>query len=105
MGVVKPSDEEMAQMQAEAQNQPQDPNAIFLQAAAEEAMAKASQARASVIKTVADSELARAKTIETMAGIDMSAQEQAMKMAELVGGALGQPEQIQQPEIQAPPMQ
>lgn len=103
IGVIKPTDEEMAQMQAEAQNQPQDPNAVFLQAAAEEAMAKASQARASVIKTVADSELARAKTIETMAGIDMSAQEQAMKMAELVGGALGQPEQIQQPAI-TPPM-
>lgn len=103
IGVIKPTDEEMAQMQAEAQNQPQDPNAVFLQAAAEEAMAKASQARASVIKTVADSELARAKTIETMAGVDMSAQEQAMKMAELVGGALGQPEQIQQPAI-TPPM-
>jgi hypothetical protein len=103
IGVIKPTDEEMAQMQAEAQSQPQDPNAVFLQAAAEEAMAKASQARASVIKTVADSELARAKTIETMAGIDMSAQEQAMKMAELVGGALGQPEQIQQPAI-TPPM-
>lgn len=104
LGVIKPTDEEMAQMQAEAQNQPQDPNAVFLQAAAEEAMAKASQARASVIKTVADSELSRAKTIETMSKVDTEAQQQALKMAEFIGGNLGEPEQIQQPEI-TPPMQ
>ena len=91
-------------MQAEAQNQQQDPNAIFLQAAAEEAMAKASQARASVIKTVADSELARAKTVETLGKVDASAQDQALQMAQLIGGGLGQPEQIQQPAI-TPPMQ
>jgi hypothetical protein len=104
IGVIKPTDEEMAQMQAEAQNQPQDPNAVFLQAAAEEAMAKASQARASVIKTVADSELARAKTVETLGKVDASAQDQALQMAQLIGGGLGQPEQIQQPAI-TPPMQ
>jgi hypothetical protein len=39
---------------------------VFLQAAAEEAMAKATQARASVIKTMADAELSRAKTVETL---------------------------------------
>jgi hypothetical protein len=48
MGVVKPTDAEaealMAEMQAAGQQQ--DPNAIFLQAAAEEATAKAAQARA-----------------------------------------------------------
>jgi hypothetical protein len=104
IGVIKPTDEEIAQMQAEAQNQQQDPNAIFLQAAAEEAMAKASQARASVIKTVADSELARAKTVETLGKVDASAQDQALQMAQLIGGGLGQPEQIQQPAI-TPPMQ
>lgn len=104
MGVIEPTQDEMAKMQAEAQNAPQDPNAVFLQAAAEEAMAKASQARASVIKTVADSELARAKTIETMAKVDTGAQQQALKMAEFIGGNLGEPGQIQQPEI-TPPMQ
>jgi hypothetical protein len=66
-------------------------------------MAKATKARADVIKTVADSELARAKTIETMAGVDMSAQDQALRMMQTIGGGLGQPEQIQQPEI-TPPM-
>lgn len=104
IGVIKPTDEEAAQMQMAAQNQQPDPNAMFLQAAAEEAMAKATKARADVIKTVADSELARAKTIETMAGVDMSAQDQALRMLQTIGGGLGQPEQIQQPEI-TPPMQ
>lgn len=67
MGVVKPTDKEMEVLMAEAQNQKEDPNSIFLQAAAEEAVAKAAQARASTIKTVADAELSRAKTAETLA--------------------------------------
>ncbi len=68
MGVVKPTEEEAAAM-AQAGAQP-DPNAVFLQAAAEEALAKAAQARAGVVKTVADSELARAKTVETLSKVD-----------------------------------
>ena len=68
-------------------------------------MAKASQARASVIKTVADSELAKAKTIETLGKVDANSQDQAMKMAQVLSGALGQPEQIRQPNIEAPPEQ
>ena len=69
MGVVKPTEQEAEQLMAEqqAQGQQQDPNAIFLQAAAEEAVAKAAQARASTIKTVADAGLSRAKTAETLA--------------------------------------
>lgn len=103
MGVIEPTKDEIAKMKTEEENAPQDPNAVFLQAAAEEAMAKASQARASVIKTVADSELSRAKTIETMSKVDTGAQQQALKMAEFIGGNLGEPGQIQQPEI-TPPM-
>jgi hypothetical protein len=103
IGVIEPTDADKAEMQAMAANQPQDPNAVFLQAAAEEAMAKASQARASVIKTVADAELAKAKTIETLGNVDAKAQDQSLKMVEMLGGALSQPEQIQQPNI-APPM-
>ncbi len=69
MGVVKPTDQEAEALMAEmeAQGQQRDPNAIFLEAAAEEAVAKAAQARANTIKTVADAELSRAKTIETLA--------------------------------------
>jgi hypothetical protein len=69
MGVVKPTEEEAQELMAEMQGQPQDPNAIYLQAAAEEAEAKAAQARASTVKTIADAELSQAKTTEVLAGI------------------------------------
>jgi hypothetical protein len=103
IGVIEPTDADKAEMQAMAENQPQDPNAVFLQAAAEEAMAKASQARASVIKTVADAELTKAKTIETLGKVDSQVQDQVMQMVQTLGGSLGSPEQIQQPNI-TPPM-
>ena len=80
MGVVKPNEKEQEQMMAEMQNQQPDPNAVFLQAAAEEATAKASQARANVVKTIADAELSKAKTVETMANIDISEQNAALNM-------------------------
>jgi hypothetical protein len=83
MGVVKPTEQEAEQLMAEqqAQGQQQDPNAIFLQAAAEEAVAKAAQARASTIKTVADAGLSRAKTAETLA--KTSVEEQNMVLTEI----------------------
>ena len=69
MGVVKPTQQETEALMAEmeAAGQQQDPNAIFLQAAAEEAVAKAAKARADTIKIVADAELSRARTVETLA--------------------------------------
>tara|TARA_R110002126_G_scaffold171240_2_gene320067 strand:- start:2063 stop:4141 length:2079 start_codon:yes stop_codon:yes gene_type:complete len=85
MGVVKPTDDEAQEMMAEMQGQPQDPNALYLQAAAEEATAKAAQARASTVKTIADAELSRAKTVETLSNVDMDSQDHALKMmADLV---------------------
>jgi hypothetical protein len=67
MGVMKPTEEEAQQLAAAGQQQ--DPNTVFLQAAAEEAMAKAAKARADVVKTVAESELTQAKTVETLAKV------------------------------------
>ena len=57
-------------MQAAAQNAQPDPNALFLQAAAEKAIAEAARARADVVKTAADTELTQAKTVETLAKVD-----------------------------------
>lgn len=70
LGVMKPTEEEAQQMMAAMEGQPQDPNAIFLQAAAEEAVAKAAKARADTVETVASAELKRAQTMETLAKID-----------------------------------
>ncbi len=88
MGVIQPTEEEAATMAEQAQNQPQDPNAIYLQAAAEEAVAKAAQARANTVKTVADAELSRAKTVETLAKVDMDSTDHALNMAREIGGAV-----------------
>ena len=68
MGVIKPTEEEAQALAAAGQQQ--DPNTVFLQAAAEEAMAKAAKARAGVVKTVAESELTQAKTVETLSKVD-----------------------------------
>jgi hypothetical protein len=87
MGVVKPTAEEEEAMMAAA-GQQEDPNAIFLQAAAEEAMAKAAKARADVINTIADAEYKQAgsaernaKTVEIMAKIEEDDQRLAIESA------------------------
>lgn len=81
MGVIKPTEDESQELMAEMQGQPQDPNAIYLQAAAEEAEAKAAQARANTVKTIADAELSQAKTAEVLAGIGQEPQQQAPQQA------------------------
>jgi hypothetical protein len=98
MGVVKPTPEEAEQMAAEmaAQQAQGDPNAIFLQAAAEEATAKAAKARADVINTLADADYKaagtaerNAKTIETLAKVDEDDQRLAIDSAKGIQDILG----------------
>jgi hypothetical protein len=102
MGVVKPTDDEAQELMAEMQGQPQDPNAMYLQAAAEEATAKAAQARATTVKTIADAELSRAKTVETLSNVDMDSQDHALNLAEQIGGFVQQQTQpvVNQPTIE-----
>lgn len=87
MGVVKPTDEEAQEMMVELQGQPQDPNAVFLQAAAEEAQAKAAKARADVLNTVAQAELNQAKTVETLAKVGGEAAGEAVAAAPSLAAA------------------
>ena len=99
MGVVKPTPEEAEKVAAEmaaAQGQ-QDPNAIFLQAAAEEAIAKAARARADVVNTLADADYKaagtaerNAKTIETLAKVEEDDQRLAIDSAKAIQEILGQ---------------
>jgi hypothetical protein len=84
MGVVQPTDAEAQELMAEMQGQPQDPNAMYLQAAAEEATAKAAKARADTVETVASAELKRAQTLETLGKVDETAQNMALTNAEAV---------------------
>lgn len=67
MGVVKPTKEEAAEMQAESANAPPDPNAQYLQAAAAQALADAGKSRAQTVQTIADADLKRAQTAKTYA--------------------------------------
>ena len=84
MGVVKPTDDEAQELMAEMQGQPQDPNALYLQAAAEEATAKAAKARADTVETVANAELKRAQTLQTLGKVDETAQNMAIANADAV---------------------
>lgn len=87
MGVVKPTDAEAEEMMLEIQGKPQDPNEVFLQAAAEEAVAKAARARADTVETIAEAEYKRAKTAETLSNIDREDRAQALKVVEGVYNA------------------
>jgi hypothetical protein len=69
MGVIKPTEEEAQELQAEMQNQQPDPNSVYLQAAAEEAQAKAKKANADTIETLAGADLKRAQTQKTLAEV------------------------------------
>lgn len=82
MGVVEPTEQEQEEMMVELQGQPEDPNKIFLQAAAEEAIAKAAKARADTVKTVADAGLSRARTAETLAKTGVQEQNMALTAIE-----------------------
>lgn len=87
MGAVKPSEEEAKSLAEEAQNTPPDANSQYLAAAAEEAQANATQARAKTVLTVAQAEETKAKTIKTMADVDASEQAQAMEVIQTFGAA------------------
>jgi hypothetical protein len=94
MGAVEPTEEEREQMMAaqQAAQQQQDPNAVFLQAAAEEAQAKAQKARADVIETIADAEYKQAKAAETYSKIDNEAERLTLDSTEQVARLIrGQP--------------
>jgi hypothetical protein len=84
MGVVKPTDMEAEELMAEMQGKPQDPNAMYLQAAAENETAKAAKARADTVETVASAELKRAQTLETLGKVEETAQNMALTNAEAV---------------------
>lgn len=80
MGVVEPTEEEATELaEAQANAQP-DPNTLYLQAAAQEAEAKAVKARADTISTIADAEKTKAETLKIAQEIDMSQQDQAFAL-------------------------
>jgi hypothetical protein len=67
MGVIKPTDEEAAEMAQEQANAQPDPQSQALLAMAEESSANAASARASTVQKVADANLKQAQTAKTYA--------------------------------------
>lgn len=90
IGVVEPTEEEQQEMIAAAQNQPPDPNAQYLEAAAEEASAKAQKAKADTVKVVADAEKTRAETAATLAKMDRDDQQATLNMVQQINQATEQ---------------
>jgi len=92
MGAIEPTEEEAkALAAAKEEKTPQDQ---ALEAMAEEANAKATKARADVLKTMADVELTHAKTVETLANVDMASTDQAVKLAGVIGSEVRQGVQL-----------
>lgn len=93
-GVVKPTEEEAAQLQAEAENAQADANTQYLQAAAEEATAKAAKARSDTMLTAAKTEETRAKTIATLASVDQKERESIMAERQQSAASQGQMNEV-----------
>lgn len=80
-GAVKPTPEEQQQLAAEAQSAPKDPNATYLEAAADKAKADAAKVIAEIDLTAAKTENTKANTIETLAGVDTAGRAAAIDAA------------------------
>jgi hypothetical protein len=85
MGVVKPTEEEAQKLAENAANQKPDPNTEYLQAAAKEAEAKATKARADTVLTIAKAEETQANTVKIASEIDDMEQQQAVAVIEKFG--------------------
>jgi hypothetical protein len=84
MGVLKPTEVEAEEMAMAAQNAQPDPQAQYLQAASEEAIARASKAQADSILAVAKAEESRAKTTETLSKVSMNDQERVFALVDKI---------------------
>ena len=98
MGVIPPTEEEAQQMMAEAQNAQPDPQTLYLQAAAEQASAEASKAKANTILAVAKAKETEAKTVETLAGIQTKERDSLINTVHKLSSIPKQPAQPAQPE-------
>lgn len=81
MGLIKPTDDEKAEMMAEQQNQKPDAQAAYLEAEAGKAAALTVKAKADTFKVLADTEKSKADTAATLAGIDHKDRQQAIDAA------------------------
>ncbi|NBW08259.1 MAG: hypothetical protein EBR82_09550, partial [Caulobacteraceae bacterium] len=91
MGVVNPTEQEQQELAAEQANQQPDPNAQYLQAAAEKQMSDVELNRAKVVNTNADSDLKQAQAVKEMAKAGAEISSQQLAAAQMVIGFATQP--------------
>lgn len=82
MGVLKPTKQELEELQQEAQAQQPDAQTLYLQAAAQNEQAKAQKAQVDMQKTMAESQKIKAETMEKMAELDRGGQRHFLDSAE-----------------------
>jgi hypothetical protein len=90
MGVLKPTELEQQELIQELQNQPPDPQAQYLEAASEQALAQATKNRTDTILTLAKAEEVRAKTAETLSKVSTLDQERIFGLADRIGQSVQQ---------------
>jgi hypothetical protein len=83
IGAVKPTEEEAAELAAEAQNAKPDPQSQYLFAAAEQAQSEGAKARADTLHTIAKAEESRAKAVKTLSEIDQTKAQTAKTLSDI----------------------
>ena len=99
MGVIKPTEEEQQELEAEKASAQPDPQSQYLLAAAQQAEADAAQSRAKTVETIANADLKRAQTQKTMAETLGEHNSQQIASVQALQGILGS-QQTQQPAQQ-----
>lgn len=84
MGAIKPSEEEAKELADAQANQPPDPNAVYLQAAAQKAMADAEKAGADAALSAAKIGQTRADTLKTLSEVDSAERQDAIAAAQFM---------------------
>lgn len=103
MGVVEPTEEEAKEL-AEAQaNAKPDPNTVYLEAAAQEAEAKAVKARADTINVLASADKSKVEAVKIAQEIDAGQQEQALALIEKFQQGIPPPADVTVVATDAPP--
>jgi hypothetical protein len=91
MGVIAPTEEEKQELEAAQASQPEDPNAVFLQASAKKALADAEKALKDGNLVDAKVAQAHADTIATLAGVEQGREQHAVDLARQFAAAATPP--------------
>lgn len=87
MGIIKPDEKELSELQKEAEMAAQKGAPIeqqYIQALSKESLSKAQKAQADTMLAAAKAQETKAKTAETLAGIDLKARKQAIESVEAI---------------------